>query len=337
MRGERRVHELAKELRVPAKEVLAWLKGQGQFVKSASSTVGRPIARRVRAEYQAKSSMAGRRGGDVRSRPSTKPRTSPRRPATSPAGGSPPAARHLTPSQKASVCKRFRWASATGHDQAAIDQLYSECQAQYGVSREALRDAVAEDLRRYPGEYVVKRQFRKGDGLAHRLSGGSASVMTPGELSRPRPRTGVFLPEVDAADLEGVVDLIVKVKVSQDDRDEIAACVQAFVPDEAGCYGYLAWRYSAARRRAYPDQSSLTAHHELAVMAHVIDTEKRLVEEVIHAHGAVLEQPVVAKVFSMPSSATSPTSTTSGAQQPMSCAMCGPGITFCDLLSFSSS
>lgn len=193
------------------------------------------------------------------------------------------------------MCKRFRWASATGHDQAAIDQLYSECQAQYGVSREALRDAVAEDLRRYPGEYVVKRQFRKGDGLAHRLSGGSASVMTPGELSRPRPRTGVFLPEVDAADLEGVVDLIVKVKVSQDDRDEIAACVQAFVPDEAGCYGYLAWRYSAARRRAYPDQSSLTAHHELAVMAHVIDTEKRLVEEVIHAHGAVLEPPVVAK------------------------------------------
>jgi hypothetical protein len=292
--GKPRVHELAKELGVPAKEVLVWLKKQGEFVKSASSTVERPVARRLRAEYQAKSALGGSRGADVKLRSSANPRTSPVRQATSRADGSPPAPLCLTPSQRASVCKRFRWASAVGHDQPAISRLYSECEAQYGVSREALRDAVAEDLRRYPGEYVPKRQSRKGDGLAHPLAGGSASVMARVEGSRPRPRTDILLPEVDATDLESVVDLIVNVDASQDDRDEVAACVQDFIPDDAGCYGYLAWRYSAAHRRAYPDQSSLTAHHDLAVMAHVIDTEKQLAEQITHAHGAVLEQPVLA-------------------------------------------
>ena len=40
MAGKARVHELAKELGVTSKEVLAKLKEQGEFVKSASSTVG---------------------------------------------------------------------------------------------------------------------------------------------------------------------------------------------------------------------------------------------------------------------------------------------------------
>ncbi|REZ34545.1 hypothetical protein DSL40_11135, partial [Mycobacterium tuberculosis] len=37
--GKARVHELAKELGVTSKEVLARLSEQGEFVKSASSTV----------------------------------------------------------------------------------------------------------------------------------------------------------------------------------------------------------------------------------------------------------------------------------------------------------
>ena len=37
MSGKPRVHELAKELGVPAKEVLVWLKKQGEFVKSAKA------------------------------------------------------------------------------------------------------------------------------------------------------------------------------------------------------------------------------------------------------------------------------------------------------------
>ena len=48
MAGKARVHELAKELGVTSKQVLARLSEQGEFVKSASSTVEAPVARRLR-------------------------------------------------------------------------------------------------------------------------------------------------------------------------------------------------------------------------------------------------------------------------------------------------
>jgi len=52
--GKARVHELAKELGVTSKEVLARLSEQGEYVKSASSTVEAPVARRLRAYFTAK-------------------------------------------------------------------------------------------------------------------------------------------------------------------------------------------------------------------------------------------------------------------------------------------
>ncbi|MGH3723030.1 MAG: translation initiation factor IF-2 [Mycobacterium sp.] len=51
MAGKARVHELAKELGVTSKEVLARLSNQGEFVKSASSTVEAPVARRLRESF----------------------------------------------------------------------------------------------------------------------------------------------------------------------------------------------------------------------------------------------------------------------------------------------
>ncbi|MGW5645452.1 translation initiation factor IF-2 [Saccharopolyspora sp. NPDC003752] len=48
MAGKARVHELAKELGVTSKEVLNKLAEQGEYVKSASSTVEAPVARRLR-------------------------------------------------------------------------------------------------------------------------------------------------------------------------------------------------------------------------------------------------------------------------------------------------
>ncbi|KUH91775.1 hypothetical protein AU187_03880 [Mycobacterium sp. IS-1556] len=66
MGGKARVHELAKELGVTAKEVLARLSEQGEFIKSASSTVEAPVARRLREAYQAQNKTAGRRGAGGR-------------------------------------------------------------------------------------------------------------------------------------------------------------------------------------------------------------------------------------------------------------------------------
>ncbi|MFG1923924.1 translation initiation factor IF-2 [Cryptosporangium sp. NPDC048952] len=63
MAGKARVHELAKELGIPSKDVLNKLKELGEFVKSASSTIEAPVARRLREAYTSPSSSGGNGGG----------------------------------------------------------------------------------------------------------------------------------------------------------------------------------------------------------------------------------------------------------------------------------
>jgi translation initiation factor IF-2 len=51
--GKLRVHELAKQLGTTSKELLATLKEQGEFVKSASSTVEPPVVKKMKNHYGA--------------------------------------------------------------------------------------------------------------------------------------------------------------------------------------------------------------------------------------------------------------------------------------------
>ncbi|MBV6755856.1 MULTISPECIES: translation initiation factor IF-2 [Rhodococcus] len=84
MAGKARVHELAKELGVTSKELLATLKEQGEFVKSASSTVEAPVARRLRESFPSAKSA------DSAARPAAKPGApTPSTPATSAKPGGP--------------------------------------------------------------------------------------------------------------------------------------------------------------------------------------------------------------------------------------------------------
>ncbi|MFE7419402.1 translation initiation factor IF-2 [Rhodococcus sp. NPDC057529] len=84
MAGKARVHELAKELGVTSKELLATLKEQGEFVKSASSTVEAPVARRLRESFPSAKSA------DSAARPAAKPGApAPSAPATSAKPGGP--------------------------------------------------------------------------------------------------------------------------------------------------------------------------------------------------------------------------------------------------------
>lgn len=109
MAGKARVHELAKELGVTSKELLAKLKEQGEFVKSASSTVEAPVARRLRESFAAKSAPAksGSNGSKTTARPGPSgaakpaapgPRPGPRTPAApSPADTAPTAESSVAP------------------------------------------------------------------------------------------------------------------------------------------------------------------------------------------------------------------------------------------------
>src|SRR4051794_36801126 len=71
--GKARVHELAKEFGVDSKTVLATLKEQGEFVKSASSTVEAPVARRLREALGAAGNGAAAPAAKPTARPSAPP------------------------------------------------------------------------------------------------------------------------------------------------------------------------------------------------------------------------------------------------------------------------
>ncbi|MEU8043645.1 translation initiation factor IF-2 [Micromonospora echinofusca] len=84
MAGKARVHELAKELGVESKTVLAKLKEMGEFVKSASSTVEAPVARRLRSAF-----VAGAGSPAPAAPPAAAPAPTPTPTTPSPAPGGP--------------------------------------------------------------------------------------------------------------------------------------------------------------------------------------------------------------------------------------------------------
>ncbi|MBQ0893672.1 translation initiation factor IF-2 [Micromonospora sp. U56] len=84
MAGKARVHELAKELGVESKTVLAKLKEMGEFVKSASSTVEAPVARRLRGAFVASAGGASAQAAPPAAAPTPAPTPTP-----SPAPGAP--------------------------------------------------------------------------------------------------------------------------------------------------------------------------------------------------------------------------------------------------------
>ncbi|MFC3797363.1 translation initiation factor IF-2 [Corynebacterium tuscaniense] len=74
MPGKLRVHELAKQLGVTSKELLATLKEEGEFVKTASSTIEPPVVKKMIALYE-------ERGGGAADAKDAKAAEAPKKPA----------------------------------------------------------------------------------------------------------------------------------------------------------------------------------------------------------------------------------------------------------------
>lgn len=280
-----RVHQLAKELGVQSKTVLRWLAEQGDFVKSASSTLEAPVARRLRAAHPV-TNPGGAPGSPAKPQPQAIAKSRPTK-QLSPAQKS-ARRRHLLSVMKAQILPQFRLASMTEQGPEVIERLYAEYAAKYGVSREVLVNTVAADLRRNPSKYVDRNRVRK-EVVPARDNGSTAPT------NRLRTRVPC-LPAIDAADLPEVLELVLDAESgNQLDRDAVTASLQAFRRAHSGGYGYLAWRYSAAKRRAYPDRTTPAARQDLTVIEQVIGTEKQLVDSIIHARGAaILDEPAYA-------------------------------------------
>ena len=74
-----RVHEFAKEVGVPSKEVIAKLKDMGEFVKSSSSTLNPMVLKKLRAEFPAAAAKPAAKAAPAESaaKPAAKPAPKP--------------------------------------------------------------------------------------------------------------------------------------------------------------------------------------------------------------------------------------------------------------------
>ena len=80
-----RVHEFAKEVGVPSKEVIAKLKDMGEFVKSSSSTLNPMVLKKLRAEFPAAAVKPAAKAGPAESAAKPAPKPAAAKPAAKPA------------------------------------------------------------------------------------------------------------------------------------------------------------------------------------------------------------------------------------------------------------
>ncbi|WP_319458967.1 translation initiation factor IF-2 [Micromonospora sp. RTP1Z1] len=209
MAGKARVHELAKELGVESKTVLAKLKEMGEFVKSASSTVEAPVARRLRGAFVASAGgssapaapSAAAPGPALTPTPSPTPgapRVSakpmpPRRPAAPTPGPKPKGPVPSAPQPATPVAKP---ASAHDIEVAAAETRAAALKAEQEAAvkaAQAARQQQRENVRREPpAEGGPRPGPRPGPNAAPQRPGAPAAGRpggpTPGQGARPGGR-----------------------------------------------------------------------------------------------------------------------------------------------------
>ncbi|WKK61742.1 translation initiation factor IF-2 [Corynebacterium sp. P3-F1] len=104
MPGKLRVHELAKQLGVTSKELLATLKEEGEFVKTASSTIEPPVVKKIKALYEERGAGDGAKSNKPapsKNSAAAKPGAPAKKPAASKPAAKPAAAKAEVPKNEA--------------------------------------------------------------------------------------------------------------------------------------------------------------------------------------------------------------------------------------------
>jgi translation initiation factor IF-2 len=175
--GKARVHELAKELNVQSKTVLAKLKEMGEFVKSASSTVEAPVARRLREEMAAASAA-------IESAPAA--RTATKAPETRKAAPKKAAPRKPVPAPPPSMAKP---ASAHDIEVAAAEARAAALKAEQEAAVQAAR--AAQQRRQVPpldgGPEPVVRPTRSSGNNPYGITPAGGRPSPAGMPPRPSP------------------------------------------------------------------------------------------------------------------------------------------------------
>jgi len=194
--GKARVHELAKELGVESKIVLAKLKEMGEFVKSASSTVEAPVARRLRQVFVAPSGAApmaatAPAAGPVDTTPRVSAKPAPPKRTAAPAAARPKAPVPAPPAPAPAPVA----APASAHDieVAAAEARAAALKADQAAAVKAAQQAAQqrETVRRQPPAGGAPAGPKPTPGLVPPRPGSPAATPRPGTpgggAAQPRP------------------------------------------------------------------------------------------------------------------------------------------------------
>ncbi|MDQ1678029.1 MAG: translation initiation factor [Actinomycetota bacterium] len=179
MAGKARVHELAKELGVESKVVMAKLKELGEFVKSASSTVETPVARRLREALTANAAASTPSApAPSASAPDVSAPAATAAPARKPGPAPRPGPRPPAPSAGPT-------AGAQNVEAKAAEAKVAEIKAAQAAAAQAAQEAkaAAAEAAKAPAEPVEQPE-------APAASAAPAPSAAPRPGSRPGPRPG---------------------------------------------------------------------------------------------------------------------------------------------------
>ena len=185
-----RVYELAKELGVESKELLAHLKEQGEFVRSASSTIEPPVVRKIRENPPAAAKDAGGKADDAPSgKPAAKPGAKPGAPRPAAPGAKPGPKETAQPSTPAPAAET----SAPAAPPAAERTAPAEAPAQPAAERTTPRAQPSAPSGARPGPRAPEAPAAGGDD-APAPEAPAARAPRPGVKPGPRPGNNPFAP-----------------------------------------------------------------------------------------------------------------------------------------------
>ncbi len=310
-----RVHELAKELGVTSREVLARLSADGENVKSASARISAPTALRIRESFGSTAPLRKAVAPPIPPRAASTPIAPPH----TASGEQRPKSIMLNSENVRYIYRRYRTAAASDDPDRAVAELARECEARFGIKRklfnsvvtsdnlrrkvadeerrESLKSAAVQQKRSIKTGVINPRQARSTKPASPKTAGTSPPPSTPSGDSavatgRPRPRAGQLPPLGATMDIHAVADII-HAKTASPDQTTILACLQELALDADGGYGYLTWRY-ASTRAARAESGLRPGHEDLVALANVIDNERRLLDALVRAHGRILTKPALA-------------------------------------------
>ncbi|WP_394282072.1 translation initiation factor IF-2 [Corynebacterium sp.] len=182
MPGKLRVHELAKRLGVTSKELLAALKEQGEFVKTASSTIEPPVVKKMTALYE-QNHPSDKGGEATESKGSKAPKASQESKAPKP-GAKPSAAKPgpAKPGPAKPGPAKPGPAKTQATPQAAKPAKKAEAPAEKKPAATAPKPGAGKPARTMPkpGETAKKLAESREEETAAK----------PGAMPRPRPKPG---------------------------------------------------------------------------------------------------------------------------------------------------